>query len=340
MTRSLTFLAVLLALPALAQSQDGLIKLAAPGLTGVNVSEKEAEFFNEYFSEKLSARGGIRITTSTEVTAVLGLERQRQLLGCEEDVSCLVEIAGALGVDGIVIGSVARFGDSYGVNLKVIDAKSSEKWAAVSGQVEAQRGVLTFLEDAAIRMAKDVKRSASERTAPVQAPGSAADASQAPAARPASESTGPEHAGMLALKEAAARHMFRIDVPIASVGYEYRVLDFLRLGGRGRILGGVAGHSSGGYPLGLDVAALVRFEPWMTLPVSFSVHAGLGAGSYVWLRDDEDLGGQASMSLALGAELILNRVWRISVESLLLPQTAGNAGGSILSLSVGRAWLF
>lgn len=351
----------LLSLPALAQSHDGAIRLAAPGFTGVNVSDQEAEFFNEYFSEHLSSRGGIKVTTSAEVRAVLGLERQKQLLGCEEDTSCLVEIAGALGVDGIVIGSVARFGDRYGINLKVIDARSSEKWAAVSGQVEAEKGVLSFLESAGIRMSKDVKRSVGERamargestatasnaatTSNAAVSGNAVSAGDAATAGDASADKAgapkdgkkePEDADLLVLQRAAARHMFRVDVPIVGFGYEYRVTDFMRLGGRARLLGGIAAHSSGSYPFGADVTALVRIEPWMTQSFAASIHAGLGLGGYAWFGDDH-ANGMASGSFVIGAELIFGQVWRLTIEGMGFPEIRG---GSIASITLGRAWLF
>lgn len=344
--------ALFLALPAAAQSEDGVIKLAAPGFSGVNVSDKEAVFFNEYFAEKLSARGGLKITTASEVQAVLGLERQKQLLGCEEDTSCLIEIAGALGVDGIVLGSVARFGDSYGVNLKIIDAKNSEKWAGVSGQVEAQKGVLTFLEDAAIRMAKDVKRNATAET-PDASSASSSNAVAATSA-PASPSnrfpeTSEERAQMIAdearakaVRQAAARSLIRIDVPIIGGGYEYRVLDFLRVGVRARLLSFLGAHSSGAVASGADMMALVRYEPFMDKPFGFSLHAGLGGGSYAWVGDFnniDDVDGQASLSFSAGGEVILGQIWRIGVDLTALPG-GFDPGGVITTVTFGRAWLF
>ena len=55
-----------------------------------------------------------------EIRAMLDLEASKQIMGCLDD-SCLAEIAEALGVDGIIIGSVAIVGDGTTFGLKHID---------------------------------------------------------------------------------------------------------------------------------------------------------------------------------------------------------------------------
>ena len=332
---------LLVTLPAFAQSGDGVLKLAAPGLSGVNVSAEEADFFNEYFAEKLSARGGIKITTASEVRAVLGLERQKQLLGCDEDSACLTEIANALGVDGIVMGSVARFGDRYGINLKVIDATTSEKLGAESAQVDSAGGVLPYLEAAAVRIARDLKRSAVvTETALEPADREAARAEREAVRKRVAQESAVESENK-ALRQAAARNMIRVDIPLISVGYEYRVLDYLRVGGRLRFNGGFHGgpYGESAFAVGGDFSALVRYEPFMARPVGFSLHGGLAVGSYVWVGDDNNY--QDNVGPVLGAELILGRVWRVGAELLLLtPNSRAGTGGFITTLTLGRAFLF
>lgn len=55
-----------------------------------------------------------------EIKALLDLESQRQLMGCSGENSCLAEIADALGADVVVLGSVARVGDTHVVSLKSV----------------------------------------------------------------------------------------------------------------------------------------------------------------------------------------------------------------------------
>ncbi len=65
---------------------------------------------------------GLTIIASEDVRNVLGFQRQKEQLGCE-DAACLAEIGGALGVDELVVGSLARLGTSYILDLRLIDAR-------------------------------------------------------------------------------------------------------------------------------------------------------------------------------------------------------------------------
>jgi hypothetical protein len=64
-----------------------------------------------------------------DVRAMLDLEAQKQLAGCDAD-SCLSEIAEALGADVLITGSLARVGDNTFFVVKKIDQRT----ATVSGQ--------------------------------------------------------------------------------------------------------------------------------------------------------------------------------------------------------------
>jgi TolB-like protein len=59
----------------------------------------------------------------SDIKTLLGLERQKQLLGCSEDSSCLAELGGALGVDFVLVGTVGRIGALLRLDLKLIDGK-------------------------------------------------------------------------------------------------------------------------------------------------------------------------------------------------------------------------
>src|SRR4051812_13752442 len=77
------------------------IRLAAPAWQSVDVDANKTRFFSDYFAQQLQqARPEIRVTTETEIGQLIGLERQKALLGCNEASSnCMAELAGALGVD-------------------------------------------------------------------------------------------------------------------------------------------------------------------------------------------------------------------------------------------------
>ena len=106
----------------------GQLKLATVGFSQVGLSEAQAGFFAEHFSVQLAAvdESYVRITTPKDMAALLGIEKQKQLLGCPDDQSsCMAELAGALGADGLVTGQIARVGKSYQLNVKILAADGS-----------------------------------------------------------------------------------------------------------------------------------------------------------------------------------------------------------------------
>lgn len=102
------------------------VKLAAVGFSSVGMPADQVSFFSEHLAVKLAGEDGIRITTSKDIQALLGAERQRQLLGCaDESTTCMAELAGALGVDGLVTGQVAKVGKSFQLSVKVLAGDGS-----------------------------------------------------------------------------------------------------------------------------------------------------------------------------------------------------------------------
>lgn len=146
------------------------VKLASPGYTAVNVDDKLATFLADHFAQQLSVQG-FRVLTATEIGALIGLERQKQLLGCSDSsTSCMAELANALGVDGLIIGSIARFDSTYQVNLKIVSASNAEPLAVFSGQVEGDKALLGTLNQAAKEMAPQIYTRLGRTPAPVTAP--------------------------------------------------------------------------------------------------------------------------------------------------------------------------
>ncbi|HYV43921.1 MAG TPA: DUF2380 domain-containing protein [Myxococcaceae bacterium] len=91
--------------------------------------------FSDALVGELRKNPGLNVMTGSDVEAVLGAERQQQLLGCT-DTNCLTELAGALGADRVVHGSVGRVGESLVVNLTAVDPKSGRAVASVSERLK------------------------------------------------------------------------------------------------------------------------------------------------------------------------------------------------------------
>lgn len=137
-------------------AQFAPVKLASPGLAGVNLSKEVATFYADHLAQQLVGQG-LRVITATEISSLLGLERQKELLGCAEtSASCSAELANALGVDGMVSGSIGRFDGAVQINVKIIAAVDGRTLSFFSRQVSRERDVLEALNDAAEKMAPEV----------------------------------------------------------------------------------------------------------------------------------------------------------------------------------------
>lgn len=105
---------------------------------------------------QLLREAGLQVTSSKDVGAILGLERQKQLLGCANE-SCSAELAGALGVDAMLFASVAIAGSGYTVSVRVISAANGQAISALSGRVKSLDELQDWLDAGAKKMASELK---------------------------------------------------------------------------------------------------------------------------------------------------------------------------------------
>lgn len=131
------------------------VKLAAPGLSTLNITPEAATYFLDHLGHQLQAQG-VEVLTSSEIAALLGLERQRQLLGCtDEQGSCLAEMANALGTDGLVRGSLGKFGKAYQLDLKVLSS-GGQTLASFSKKADGDEALLSSLDAGAVALASQL----------------------------------------------------------------------------------------------------------------------------------------------------------------------------------------
>jgi TolB-like protein len=72
------------------------------------------------------ARYGFEVVSKADIAAIVGFEKQKALLGCSDDSSCLAEIGGALGVDYMLTGTVGQIGSRYRISLILVDVKKGK----------------------------------------------------------------------------------------------------------------------------------------------------------------------------------------------------------------------
>lgn len=126
MTRShFSGLAVALSLvlgPAAARAET--VKIAVMQLKAPGFDREVVENLYGIMVAEIDSVEGMQVVSRDEIEAMLGFEQQKSLLGCD-DTSCLAEIAGALGVDKVVAGKVGKVGNTYVININMIDHASA-----------------------------------------------------------------------------------------------------------------------------------------------------------------------------------------------------------------------
>lgn len=95
--------------------------LAAAG----EVDAALASAFTESVTAEVAARGYFEPISSGEIATLLGLERQKQLFGCDESGACVTEIAAALGAPFVMSGSLTKLQGLFQLNLQVIDTQKA-----------------------------------------------------------------------------------------------------------------------------------------------------------------------------------------------------------------------
>lgn len=85
-------------------------RVAAPGFIRENVTPATEKLVNEQLAVDF-ARQGVEVMTSAQVQAALDAQKLGDLAGCEAG-SCVLEIRTVLGVDALLLGSMAKLGEA------------------------------------------------------------------------------------------------------------------------------------------------------------------------------------------------------------------------------------
>jgi hypothetical protein len=102
---------------------------------GSGVSAETAGTVADYVQSELSQLGAYEVIGQNELVAMLGVERQKALLGCGEEGACLTELGGALDAERMIVGDLSRVDDLAILNLSLVDMKASKAIARVGRKV-------------------------------------------------------------------------------------------------------------------------------------------------------------------------------------------------------------
>lgn len=144
------------------------IKIAATGFTASGDDAARASVWLERFAEVMRREPRISISTAADFAQLIGMERQRELLGCASDAtSCIAELANALGADGVLVGSITRTGDSYIAVVRVLRPSNGSIWWSASSRMKGEPALLDWLDDQAVAASRALAPAAPMRSGPL-----------------------------------------------------------------------------------------------------------------------------------------------------------------------------
>jgi len=139
---TVVFVALLVAVVSFAQSAPARPKIAVLEFAAASgITQSVADSLADLAANTLRNHNRYDVIGKNDIHSLLGYENIKQKLGCEE-TSCLAEIGGALGVDYLVVGNIAKLGDTYLINLRLIDAKKAFVLHGVSEKVSQGEAAL------------------------------------------------------------------------------------------------------------------------------------------------------------------------------------------------------
>lgn len=108
-----------------------LVQIAVYNLELENIPAPIGKIVSNSLLDEIRKLEGVSAIGMEEITQMISLEAQKQIMGCDESESCLAEIAGALGVDEIITGQLTEAADGRTFLIRRIN----QRRAAVIGTV-------------------------------------------------------------------------------------------------------------------------------------------------------------------------------------------------------------
>jgi hypothetical protein len=135
----LVALVAVLGLPIMVSAEEAArpLNVAVLDLAAkVGIDNGRAEVFAELLQDHLRNQLKLRVIGRSDIEAMLGLEKMKDVLACSDQAVCLAEVGGALGVDELLTGSLAKMGSYLVVSIKRIDPKHARVLAQVTRKLK------------------------------------------------------------------------------------------------------------------------------------------------------------------------------------------------------------
>ena len=121
---------------------DGRVRIAVLDLQARGVDAQLASSAGTLVASELNKLDVFKVISREDIRTMMSFERDKQSLGCEADQACLAEIGGALGVEYLVAGSLAKIGDTHVLSLTLNNVRSATVENRVSETVPGKTDAL------------------------------------------------------------------------------------------------------------------------------------------------------------------------------------------------------
>lgn len=152
---------------------ESVPRLLMLDLKATLVQPEVAKIVTGMLSAELGQYKEYDMITGQDLRQMVALEAEKQSIGCSDDSSCLVELAGAMGARFVIFGDVGKLDDIIVVNLNLFDSTEAKAAGRVMIQANSLGQLPAQVPPAVQQLLFGEKRSGADNTvaAPViQAP--------------------------------------------------------------------------------------------------------------------------------------------------------------------------
>ena len=136
-----SFAAFAASTPPGATGRIGVQVLALSPEAGVDPAS--ARLLTDFLVSELSSRPQLQVFGQSDLETLLKAAREQRSLECNSDAdACLAEVAGAMGAQWLIGGSVGVLGDRLIVNIRLTDTRHHQMLAHVSEQARGSTNEL------------------------------------------------------------------------------------------------------------------------------------------------------------------------------------------------------
>jgi TolB-like protein len=101
------------------------LSFAVLDLKPTGLSADTAQNLTQILSVEVKGIEGASVVSREDIAAMLQLSAEKMAVGCADD-ACMAQIGGALGVDRLITGDAGKLGDTFIINLRLVDVRRGE----------------------------------------------------------------------------------------------------------------------------------------------------------------------------------------------------------------------